>query len=231
MDWYYTWKLTPDDSYFQPPPCVEFIPMVFDGHDATAEKLAQAPGNVLLGFNEPDNPRYSNMNVPAAVWFCPELMKTGKRLGSPAGAKDILKSGTWVDLFMKEATARNYRVDFMTVHYYGMSSKTWSNITRAVEDMRVYLEGVHAKYKRPIWVTEWSLVKWGPNQINNKYASSEAQAKFAKYAAQMMDKLPFVERYAYFSLIKYEPPATSYLYDSHGAITPVGQAYRSVEAK
>ena len=205
--------------------------MVFDGHDATPEKLAQAPGNVMLGFNEPDNPRYANMNVPAAVWFWPELMKTGKRLGSPAGAKDILKSGTWVDLFMKEATARNYRVDFMTVHYYGMSSKTWSNITRAVEDMRVYLEGVHAKYKRPIWVTEWSLVKWGPGHVVNKYASTEIEAKFGKYAAQMMDKLPYVERYAYFSLIKYEPPATSYLYDSHGAITPVGRAYRSVEAK
>ena len=205
--------------------------MVYNGTGITAAKLAKAPGNVLLGYNEPDHKLHGNLDLGAGLRFWPKLMKTGKRLGSPAGAKDILKSGTWVDLFMKEATARNYRVDFMTVHYYGMSSKTWSNITRAVEDMRAYLEGVHAKYKRPIWVTEWSLVKWGPNQINNKYATSEAQAKFAKYAAQMMDKLPYVERYAYFSLIKYEPPATSYLYDSHGAITPVGRAYRSVEAK
>ena len=229
--WYYTWKLTPKESYFMAPACIEFVPMVYSHRQANPKKLARAPGDVLLGFNEPDSKNHANMKVTDGIRVWPRLMATGKRLGSPAGANNIVEQGSWMDLFMKEATARNYRVDFMTVHYYGMSSKTWSNITRAVEDMRVYLEGVHAKYKRPIWVTEWSLVKWGPNQINNKYASSEAQAKFAKYAAQMMDKLPFVERYAYFSLIKYEPPATSYLYDSHGAITPVGQAYRSVEAK
>ena len=205
--------------------------MVYNADDTVPEKLMYAPGDVLLAFNEPDNPLYANMSVQEAIWFWPGLMDAKKRLSSPAGAKDILKSGSWIDLFMKEVTTRNYRVDFMAVHYYGQNTEAWSNATRLVEDMRVYLEKVHLKYQMPIWVTEWSLVKWGPNQINNKYASSEAQAKFAKYAAQMMDKLPFVERYAYFSLIKYEPPATSYLYDSHGAITPVGQAYRSVEAK
>lgn len=198
---------------------------------ATPDQLSKAQSNLLLTFNEPDNPKYANIRVEEALWFWPMFMKTGKRLSSPAGARDILKPGSWIDTFMKESTARGYRVDFIAVHYYGQNTRAWSNITGAVEDMRIYLDAVFAKYQKPLWITEWCLVKWAWGHGDNVYPSFEAQAKFAKAAAEMLDTLPYVEQYAYFSMTSFEPDATSFLYYANGSITPVGWAYRQIAVK
>ena len=226
--WYYTWKLTPKDSYFMAPACIEFVPMVFSHRQANPKKLAKAPGDVLLGFNEPDSKNHANMKVTDGLRVWPRLMATGKRLGSPAGAKNIVEQGSWMDLFMKEANRRKYRIDFLAVHYYGQSKARWNNVPAAVGDMKRYLVAVHAKYKKPIWVTEWCLVRWGDGHSKNTYPSIQSQAQFAKLAAQMMDTLPYVERYAYFSLTRFERRSTSYLYNPSGSLTLAGTAYRNV---
>lgn len=231
VGWYYTWTLTAQKAYIRAPACVEFVSMVYDWREATAKKLAQVPGNVLLGFNEPDNREHANMTVEEGLRAWPRMMATKKRLGSPAGAKNILKTGSWLDTFMTEATKRKYRVDFMSIHYYGQDAESWSNITAAIEDMRFYLDAVYAKYQKPIWVTEWCLVRWGVGHTPDLYPSFQAQAKFAKAAAEVLDTLPYVERYAYFSLYRYQRNATSYLFNTDGTITPVGRSYRDVIVK
>ena len=186
--WYYTWTLTPVGAYFEAPSCIEFVSMVYNGSDATPEKLAEVPGNVLLAYNEPDSLAHANMTVEEAIYYWPQLLATNKRLSSPACAKNILIPGSWMETFMNLADTKVYRVDYLAVHYYGQSATEWNDIPAAVERMRIYLDAAYKKYQKPMWVTEWCLMRWGWAHF---YPSIEAQAEFAKLGAEMMDTLPY----------------------------------------
>ena len=202
--------------------------MIWGRKEATDTYIAQAkaePCPVLLGFNEPDNNEQADMTVDEAISLWPLLESTGKRLGSPAtSSKDKrTKSGSWMDQFMTQAAAKGLKIDFLAVHYYGENTGRWDTAT-AVADMKAFLEAMYSKYKKPIWVTEYALTKWWPVT----YPSFELQAAFAKAAAEMMESLPYVERYAFFALPSYTEGSTSYLYNKDGSITETGAAYKSV---
>ena len=107
----------------------------------------------MLGFNEPDNPQQSKMTVAQALSLWPPLMATGMTLGSPAVATDANVPGSWLDQFMSGARARNYRVDFITVHWYGGNFSTEA----AVSQLEDYLKATHARYGLPLWLTEYAL--------------------------------------------------------------------------
>lgn len=228
VGWYYTWRPSTSDAGFSAPAGIEHVPMIWGAKEATPNFIDQAkaePSPVLLGFNEPDKEDQANMSVSEAISLWPLLMETEKRLGSPATAKNPAKSGSWQDQFMKEVAAKGYKVDFMAVHYYAENVARWDTTT-AVADMKAYLDAIYAKYQKPIWVTEWALTHWWPFPIT--YPSFGMQAAFAKAASQMMESLPYVERYAFFALPSYGSGSTSYLYNADGSITETGNAYRSV---
>ncbi|MCF8707486.1 glycoside hydrolase family protein [Rhizorhapis sp. SPR117] len=179
--WFYNW---------QPKTNVEnskFVPMIWSGRDLPYVLSTQS--RELLTFNEPDRDNQANMDVDLALAYWPTLMLTGKRLGSPATSTgNEIGEESWLGRFMSAARKRNYRVDFISVHYYSSD--------KDVEAFKLHLERIHQAYDRPVWVTEWALADWS----NPSRFSPEEQASFFRSASRMLDDLPFVERHAWFGL-------------------------------
>jgi hypothetical protein len=121
--------------------------------------------------------------------------------------------------------ARGYRVDFMAVHWYGDNFC----VEESFNGLKNFLEAVYRKFRLPIWLTEYSLILWSDPPV---YPSWELQAEFATKSVEMLETLPFVERYAWYSL----PPGTkdrnsTALYNENGEPTPVGIGYRRAGLK
>ncbi|MDP9791675.1 RNA polymerase sigma factor (sigma-70 family) [Catenuloplanes nepalensis] len=215
--WYYTWGSGPDQV--KAPSGVEFVPMIWGRDSVNAGTLAQAKANgrTLLGFNEPDLGEQANMTVEQALELWPQLQATGLRLGSPSVAYGGDTEGGWLDRFMKGAKAKGYKVDFITLHWYGSDFST-----AAVGHLEGYIKAVYERYRLPIWVTEYGLINFSGSP---KFPSGAQQAAFIDGSTAMMESLPYVERYAWFSL----PVDTDFgngLYDpSSKSLTDGGRAY------
>lgn len=222
VSWYYNWSPAPGGV--KAPKGVDFVPMIWGADSVTKANLAAAKknGKTLLGFNEPDLGEQSNMSVDQALDLWPKLEKTGLRLGSPAVAWGADQNGQWLDKFMKGAKKRGYRVDFITLHWYGSDFRS----KEATQQLKQYVSAVHKKYpKKPIWITEYALMNFGAGE---KLPSATNQAKFVKSSTTMLEKLKYVEHYAWFAF----PTSTNGqdetgLYRPGGAITKPGKAYRA----
>jgi Glycosyl hydrolase catalytic core len=219
--WYYNWAN--DRQKTTAPAGVEFVPMIWGAGSVTPAALdtARKQGKTLLGFNEPDFASQSNMSVQQALDLWPQLMATGMRLGSPAPATGAATAGGWLDQFMTGAAARGYRVDFIALHWYGSDFSA-----AATSQLRSYLQATYDRYHKPIWLTEYALIKFGGT---TQYPTQDEQAAFVRASTAMMDGLPFVERYAWFSLPTNQDGADGTgLYRNGTTPTMVGAAYRSV---
>ncbi|MET7605029.1 glycoside hydrolase family protein [Streptomyces avermitilis] len=218
VGWFYTWSS--GKGGIKPPRGVEFVPMIHDKGSVTTKELDQAKkqGSTLLGFNEPDRPDQA-MTVDQALDLWPRLQSTGLRLGAPAVAIGGDVAGGWLDRFMKGAAARHYRVDFIPLHWYGADF----NSRRATGQLRGYIEAVHKRYKKPIWLTEYALTDFSSG--TPRYPTKEQQAAFVKKSTAMLQHLSYVRRYAWFTLSTNRGDGTG-LY--HGAkANRVGAAYRA----
>lgn len=193
VSWCYNWI----SNYNTKPANVEFVPMFWINpqnpqiSDLDVEQAKNSSAKTVLSFNEPDA---AGITVDQALDLWPKLMETGKRLGSPALTTDNVWDGSWLDKFMQGAKARGYRVDFIAVHWYG-------GITRpdAVGRLKRHLEAIHDKYNLPIWVTEFGGI-YPPWQPDERIPTVEQNKIFIKESCEMMEKLPFVERYAWWGL-------------------------------
>ena len=175
--WYYNWG-----PKGQSEPGVEFIPMVkgkWHANDATLAAIKASGAKTLLTFNEPERADQGNMTVDEALELWPKLEATGLRLSSPANSSDA-KGMAWLEQFMEGAKKRKLRVDFIAVHWYRSASE--------VEFSR-WLEGLHRKWGRPIWVTEFSA-----------YYTKGDREHFAAMSFRMLEHLHAVERYAYMDM-------------------------------
>jgi Glycosyl hydrolase catalytic core len=105
----------------------------------------------------------------------------------------------------------------MAVHWYGNEFV----VEEAVNTLKKFLEAVHHKFKLPIWLTEYSLIRWSDPP---GYPSWQEQAEFAAKSVEMLERLPFVERYAWYSLPPWtnDSSETTALYYQNGEPTPVG---------
>ncbi|MFE9250617.1 sigma-70 family RNA polymerase sigma factor [Streptomyces sp. NPDC007088] len=217
--WYYTWAASPRGVVGSG--AKGFVPMVWGEKSVDAANLATAKANgpYLLGFNEPDMAEQSDMSVDRALELWPKLMATGKVLGSPAVAYGGDTAGGWLDRFMTGAAARGYRVDFVALHWYGGDFRTGP----AVEQLRSYLEAVHRKYGKPVWLTEYALTDFSHG---TRFPSAEQQAAFVTASTRMLDSLPYVRRYAWFGLPAADSGPSTGLYRSGAVETEVGRAYR-----
>jgi len=198
----------------------QFVPMVFGAQNVAAlsDPATLANTDTLLGFNEPDYWGQSNMTVTQALDLWPQLMATGKRLGSPAvSTNQTLGAGSWLDSFMKGAADRGYRVDFIAVHYYTDNPD--------VNAFKAFLDSVHNAYGKPVWVTEWALADW-TNLDRFSYADNAA---FLTAATKMMDDLDYVERQSWFGTYDgLDGPSHTNLYATDGTLTPVGVAFEQL---
>ena len=217
--WYYNWGA--DNRDVPGPAGVDFVPMIRTGGDATPANLARAEreGDELLGFNEPDIDGQADMTVEEALAAWPRLQATGLRLGSPAVAFGGDTPGGWLDRFMKGARQRNHRVDFITLHWYGSDFAP-----AAVDHFLGYVDGVHQRYGKPIWVTEFGLTNFGGTP---RYPSPAQLVTFIDGSTRGLEKRSFVERYAWFGLPAVGDSADFGLYRDGDSPTEAGKAYRA----
>lgn len=220
LGWYYNWR--PDQMHTRGGTrrSVEFVPMIHGRSDVDKRIESDIPLSALLGFNEPDGAvgdHQADISVEEAIRLWPRLEKRGLRLGSPATTQaQTLGAGSWQRRFMTAAKEENLRVDFMAVHYYSRSGD--------VSEFRDWLMRVHSEYQRPIWVTEFAYIDWSrPDQ-----ASYAQNARFLLEATEMMEKLDFVERHAWFAANPYPwgetTPHINLLSDTLKP-TPIGVAF------
>ncbi|WP_066360563.1 sigma-70 family RNA polymerase sigma factor [Herbidospora mongoliensis] len=217
--WYYTWAS--HQNGVQTPRNVEFVPMIWGADSVTPEQLSAAKkaGPYLLSFNEPDLAGQANMTVERALELWPQLQKAGKVLGSPGVAFGGDTPGGWLDRFMKGAKANGYRVDFVTLHWYGGDFRA----AAATQQLKSYLQNVYQRYKKPIWLTEYALIDFSNG---SKYASDAEQAAFLAASSKMLASLPYVQRYAWFGLPAKEAEPNSGLFTEDGAATRAGRAFQ-----
>jgi hypothetical protein len=221
-EWFYTWgSRRPPET----PEGVAFTPMIW-GHWGDDEKIAKAGREAresgikeLLGFNEPDKKDQSNLSVERALKAWPLLEATGLRLGSPAC---VHPDTDWMQAFMKRADTRGLRVDFVCVHtYHGPN----------VEALVRRLTETHRMYGKPIWITEFAVGDWEAKSVEQNRHKPEKILRFMEKALPALEKLEFVERYAWFPA-KPDNGAlgTSALFDEEGGLTPLGECYRDFTA-
>jgi len=222
VSWYYTWSASPGVSG---PPGVQFVPMIWGAADVTASTLGQVKqeGDDLLGFNEPDMSSQSNLTAAQALSLWPQLMATGMQLGSPAVADDGATPGGWLDQFMSGAAARGYRVNFITLHWYGSDFAT----AAAVSQLESYLQAVYARYHLPIWLTEFALANFGASPVT---PTPRQQAAFVTAATAMLQGLSFVQRYAWFGLEATPTDGSMGLFRSGAVPTAAGHAFEAAGA-
>ncbi|MET4924942.1 glycosyl hydrolase [Streptomyces sp. PSRA5] len=191
--WYHNWASS--SAGVARPKGVEFVPTIWGPGSVTDAELGNAArsGKNLLGFNEPDLPGQANMTPEQALDLWPHLQKTGLNLGAPAVAADADKPGGWLDRFMKGAQERGLRVDFIPVHWYGSDFSY-----RATYQLAAYLERVHKRYNKPVWLTEYALIDF--TQGTPRYPNEQEQKNFIKTSTETLEKMDYVERYAWFAL-------------------------------
>lgn len=220
--WFYTWGGNEPSNM---PPGVTFVPMDWgyygNKNNSLVEWLAKVkaqPGvHDLLGFNEPDGKKQANLTVQAALEGWPYLMQTDLPLGSPAA---VHPDGPWMQQFMQQADALHYRVDFVTIHWYG------GNDPKGFLGM---LQRVHHLYHRPLWVTEFAVADWhaGPGHPN-QFTPAQI-ASFVKIVLPAMNKMPYVQRYAWFSAAPSDAHlGTSALFNDNETLTALGKLYASL---
>ena len=224
--WYYTWA--PDHQGIISPHGVGFVPMIWGAGSVTTANLQEVkhePSRYLLGFNEPDNSGQSNMTPAQALALWPKLVATKKILGSPAVATNAATQGAWLDKFMRGARARHLRVNFIAVHWYGADFVT----SQAVQQLKSYLVAIHARYRRPIWLTEFALINFS-NGVS--FPTPSQQAAFVTAAARMLQGLPYLQRYAWFALPASTSPnggdGSAGLFRPNAIATAAGRAFEKI---
>jgi len=119
---------------------------------------------------------------------------------------------------MRGAEQRGLRVDFIPLHWYGADFGPG-----AADQLRGYLQAVHERYRKPVWLTEYALTDFSGG--TPRYPDERQQTDFVRSSTTMLNGLDFVERYAWFALSKETSPTG--LYD--GAVAGAsGLAYREV---
>jgi Glycosyl hydrolase catalytic core len=218
--WYYTWAV--NHPGITTAKGVKFVPMIWGAKDVTARQLslAERQGHILLTFNEPDLSAQSNMTVAQALRLWPKLMATKMRLGSPAVAFGAANPNFWLDEFMRGAARRHYRVNFITLHWYGGDFAT----KPAVSELKSYIQSVWQRYHKPIWLTEFALWRFDPSV----FPSPRQQAAFLTAATAMLRKLPYVWRYAWFALPADGADGTAGLFRPGAVPTAAGRAFEKV---
>jgi hypothetical protein len=213
--WYYNWWYTPTKGA---PTDVEYVPMLFNWYPEKADETTKAilalksqGARTILGYNEPDS-KEMKLTPEDGLKPWPLLMRTGLRLGAPAGTH---AEEPWMQTFMEGVRKNHYRVDFMTIHWYYLTDP---------QSFLGYLRKIHDLYHKPIWVTEFANVDWDRKPGQKSKFTPHDVAEFLRVVLPALDKLPYVERYAWFSAFDPEY-ADSTLFNKDGSLTEAGEVY------
>ena len=221
--WAYDWSATAPPARA----ALKWVPMIFGAQSVTPAAITQlrAAGRAgrvryLLGFNEPDSAAQSNLTPDQAAALWPQLEHTGLILGSPAPATP---SDGWLASFMALARQRHLRVDFIALHYY----QDFTN-PNAVSELRQQLTSLHSQYRKPIWITEIGAIdirSWHEPMIG--VPTDALAARYMRKLFAMLDSLPFVKRYAWFTDDCWNYVACRFgsLFNANGRTTLAGKTF------
>ncbi len=201
VGWFYNWS--PASKLSTP---AQFVPMIFSLKTLDANIRA----DYVLGFNEPDHEKQSNIPVKDALARWPAIKSKGKQIGSPAMAGNPV-TGDWLPAFMRN----KHQTDFICVHWY-----KGADTRKFINDM----EQIHQKYDKPIWITEFAPQTDESTQQNPAKFSQQQVEEFIKETTRWMESTNYIHRYAW-----HHPrggvTGTSSLFDKSGALTATGKAY------
>ena len=234
--WNYSWATNRVEAQ---PDGMEFIPMTWGAwgkeglkkalQNDVVPQIQSGKAKRLLGFNEPDKKEQANMPYTEALKYWPMLEDLGIPLCSPACANplsDIDDStqgvrGTWMRDFMREADKRNYRIDYIGVHWYGGPSP------RSFKERMIQV--YEAYDRRPLLISEFAVADWGAKSVKGNTHSQESVLKFMKDVLPWMESQNWIAGYAWFSFGIDEAVGTSSaLFDLKGNLTTLGRFYKSV---
>ncbi|NDV61635.1 hypothetical protein G0Q06_04150 [Puniceicoccales bacterium CK1056] len=123
---------------------------------------------ILMGFNEPDKSEQSNIPVSEAVELWPQVMAGSLPLLSPATAQ---YNNTWMQNFMAEADARDFKIDYLGMHSYrgpDLSSGKYNDPSQII----LNINDLSATYAdKPVILSEFGFsafantVSWTENDL------------------------------------------------------------------
>lgn len=218
--WYYNWNAIQIEGISS---SIPFVPMVWSasaitGQDGDVMKSLYSidSSQPLLGFNEPDNQKQSNMTVSEALDLWKLLESTSRRLGSPATATNASKDGSWFEQFM----SANPKVDFIAIHWYAPPNP--SSLLNTVDTL-------HKKYELPIWITEFAVADWNvQSQHTSKYTDVQV-AEFMRTVIPQLDARDYVEKYSWKTRTLSDPNmGFSSIFKDDGSLTVLGEYYSTL---
>jgi hypothetical protein len=210
--WWYNWVLSPGGCKAS-----EFVPMIAGKAEkqpaqvqSALSSLKAAGYRTVLGFNEPNKADQANLSVAQVLELWPSLTTDPDvRVGSPATSAD---AKAWFEEFMTEVEARDLRVDFVAIHWYGWNAGSCDD----AKELESYITWAE-KFGRPIWITEFGC-------LNASNPSAKVVEKFYASALEAIARHPQVERYAWY------PWTTNNELVLSGDLTPLGSAFAAAPA-
>lgn len=178
-----------------------------------------------LGNNEPDNQnddheQYQTVDQVLANW--PQMMATGKRLGTPAMAGNR----GWLKQFCDSIDARGWRADFCAVHlYFGGNEWDW--------DWQVN-DYFAQSNNRPVWITEMNSGAewtdwWGGGDRSANANNYQIQKDHFAPVLDMLARHDKVERIAPFNSFWQDKCRQFYNWDDADPVTPIGHYYADLQ--
>lgn len=193
-----------------------------EGWPGIADVGNNTGGANILGNNEPENKaddKEQDVDVKNVLANWPQMMATGRRLGSPAVAGDY----NWLYEFIDSIDAKGWRCDFIAVHAYWYKDQPgWKS----------QLEGISNRCGgRPIWITEMNYgANWTGWPAGSDTSGSDANYAIEKqHMGPILDYLndaPYIERYAFYNNVQDCRYAIA-----GGKLTPIGEYYANLPEK
>jgi hypothetical protein len=217
--WWYNWAPSPDTGLAPAHAGVEYVPMIWGGDFDPNTLATQVPAGAkyLLTFNEPNFGAQSNLTPTqaAALWPKIEAFAKSKNLAivSPAlnycgGSCNETSPFDWLDKFF--TACPNCKVDYIGAHWYACTKSALAS----------YIQQYETKYKKPIWLTEFSC-------LDDPTITEAKEEAYMKDAVAFLEGDPMVFRYAWFTGRFAQQPAIDLLGGS-GVLTPLGKQYVSL---
>ena len=222
IGWFYNWNFVRNSGIDT---AIPYTPMIWGSKIAVNPAAVSTINtlnttgyeNIVLGFNEPDGAAQSNLTVDQAIGLWPELVNSGRRIGSPAVAQNPTTPNGWLAQFMAQAKALNYRVDFITVHWYAPPNA--ASFIKEIDTLW-YLYGL------PIWITEFAVADWNATTtVPSRFSEAQVETFMGQVIPQLESRT-YVERYCWKTRSTSDVNlGTSGLFNDDGSLTKLGMYY------
>lgn len=216
ISWMYSWGLEPSNTTCAPFAAggtVTFEPMVW-GASAVGKPIFNASATHMLGFNEPNSGKQSNLTPQAAANLWPQVAATARAAGLKLVAPVPSGSDTaWLSQFFA-ACGCEAEVDAVALHpYVGTGAElkqalnTWSD------------------FGKPLFVSEFN------NGNGMKNASAAEHLTYMREALTILEADARVARYAWMSTRDVKVPGASLFVPASSTLTPLGEFYFRFKAE